>query len=154
MKYINTSAEIDTELIAEAETKILDFIDEFRELYESQKLYENFCDDYDEAVCENLNGREVIKKTEQVLENAENLSVQQVIDVLTDTANKVCREAVLFENTVDIACHVESGTVFMEFEYGGRVCGYRNKGDLELQVVGAERDEPERERLPEYDYER
>lgn len=95
MKQTEIADKIDAELIAEAEIKILDFVDEFRELYASQESYEEFCDDYDEAVCENLNDREVLKKTEQILENVENLSVQQVLDALTDAANEVCREAVL-----------------------------------------------------------
>jgi len=156
MKYINTSAEIDAELIAEAEKKILDFVDEFQEIYAMQKSYKNFREDYDETVYKSLDGAEVKRKAEQILENTgAEKSVQQVIDVYTDAANEVCSEAALFGNTVGLNCHMENDTVFTEFCFDDRVYDYRGKGDLEYQIVGAERDEPEKERLPEYDdYER
>lgn len=156
MKYINTSAEIDAELIAEAEKKILDFVDEFQKIYAMQKSHENFREDYDEAIYKSLDSAEVKRKAEQILENAgAEKSVEQVIDAYTDAANAVCSEADIFGNKVELNCHAESDTVFAEFFVDGRVYDYRSKGDLEYQIVGTERDEPERERLPEYDdYER
>lgn len=156
MKYINTSAEIDAELIAEAEKKILDFVDEFQEIYAMQKSYENFREDYDETVYKSLDSAEVKRKAEQILENTgAEKSVQQVIDVYTDATNKVCGEATLFGKTVELNCHMENDTVFTEICFDDKVYDYRCKGDLEYRIVGAERDEPERERLPEYDdYER
>ncbi len=156
MKYINTSAKIDAELIAEAEKKILDFVDEFQEIYAMQKSYKNFREDYDETVYKSLDSADVKRKAEQILENAgDEKSVEQVIEAYTDAANAVCSEAGIFGNTVELSCHAESDTVFAEFCVDGRVYDYRSKGDLEYQVVGAERDEPEKERLPEYDdYER
>lgn len=154
---IITPAEIDAELIAEAEEKILDFVDEFQRLYAMQEVYENFSEDYDEAVYKSLNSAEVKRKAEQVLENSgAETSVQQVIDAYTNAADAVCSEASLFGNKVSFDCHVESDTVFANFSFDGKEYDYRGIGDLEYHIVGTEKDELQKELLPEYgdDYER
>lgn len=158
MEHITiTPVDINAELIAEAEEKILDFVDEFQRLYAMQEVYEKFSADYDEAVYKSLDSAEVKRKAEQVLENSgAETSVQQVIDAYTNAADAVCSEASLFGNKVGFDCHVESDTVFAEFFVDGRAYDYQSKGDLEYHIIGTERDEPQKERLPEHgdDYER
>ena len=154
MEHITiTPVDIDAELIAEAEEKILDFVDEFQRLYAMQKVYEKFSLDYDEAVYKSLDSAEVKRKAEQMLEDS--FTVEQAAEVYTDAANAVCSEASMFGNKVSFDCHVESDTVFAEFFVDGRAYDYQSKGDLEYHIIGTERDERQRERLPERDdYER
>lgn len=150
MENIITPAEIDAELISEAEERILDFAEEFRDLYALQKSHENFSENYDEAIYNSLDSAEIKNKAEQMLGNS--FTVEQAVEAYMDVVNAVCSEASLFGNTVGFDCHVESDTVFVEFFVDNMGYDYRNKGDLEYQIVGCERDEPEKEKS--YDYER
>lgn len=148
MEHITiTPSEIDAELIAEAEEKILDFVDEFQRVYAMQK-------DYDETVCKSLDSTEVRNRAEQML--GDSFTVEQAVETYADTADAVCSKASLFRNKVAFDCHVESDTVCAEFFVDGRAYDYGRKGDLENHIVGTERDEQQKERLPEYgdDYER
>ena len=153
IEHINiTQADIDAELIEETKEKVRNFVDEFQYLYSRQESHKYFNVDYDETVCRSLDSAEAEKKAEQILEMiGDSVSVEKVAETYTSIANELCSKARLFGNEIKFDCHVESDTVFAVFSFADKECEYTNRGDLEYHLLGFERDEPQKERLPEYD---